>query len=92
MSQVTVETDTEWPRVVSAAVRPDHTADIETTVEAGTVVTTITRPSLGSLAATLDDYIVAVQVATTVASLANDQPESDGRSDESVDTQSSTHE
>jgi hypothetical protein len=48
---------------VAASIRPDNTTEIDTTVEDGTVVTTVTRESTGGLHSTLDDYVVNLTVA-----------------------------
>ena len=70
MSRVRIETDTPAPAAVAAALAPDNTAAVDTQVVDGTVVTTIERSALGSLAATVDDYIVSLQVATAVVTIA----------------------
>jgi hypothetical protein len=51
------------PEAVARALTPDNTDQMETTVEAGTVVTTIERPTTGGLRTTADDYLTNLQVA-----------------------------
>lgn len=55
--------DTESARQIAAALAPDNTAEMETVVDGETVRTTITRENTGSLQATVDDYVVNLQVA-----------------------------
>jgi len=66
----TVRTDHECPEVVAAAVVPDNTEDMETRVGADAVVATIERGNAGGLQSSVDDYVVNVDVAETVAGLA----------------------
>ncbi|MFC7203901.1 KEOPS complex subunit Pcc1 [Haloferax namakaokahaiae] len=54
------------PEVVRAAVEPDNTDSMHTTVEGNTLVATIERDSTGGLQSTVDDYVVNVTVAQTV--------------------------
>jgi len=53
----------EDAEAVAAAIRPDNTTEMDTTVEDGTVRTTVTRESTGGLHSTLDDYVVNLAVA-----------------------------
>jgi hypothetical protein len=69
MPRVTIRSDVEQPATVAGAVQPDHTDDVRTTVDDGDVVTTIERDRLQSLEATVDDYIVNLDVATTIVSI-----------------------
>jgi len=67
-----VETSHADPALVASAVAPDNTEDVGTTVAAdGAVRTRIRRPTTGGLAATLDDYLVNLTVAETVAHTPN---------------------
>jgi hypothetical protein len=50
-------------RQVAATLRPDNTPEMETTVDGTAVVTTIERETTGGLQATVDDYVVNLQVA-----------------------------
>lgn len=56
-------THAEW---VAAAVEPDNTDSMATTVEGGAVRTEIERETTGGLQTTVDDYIVNLSVATAV--------------------------
>jgi len=59
--------DAETARRVAAAVRPDNTAEMETTVDGATVRTTIARDATGGLQSTVDDYVVNLQVAAQLS-------------------------
>ncbi len=65
-----IETDHGTParaRAIARALKPDNTTEMETTSEGSTVVTTIERPSTGSLQSTVDDYVVNLQVAAQLS-------------------------
>ncbi|MFB6153507.1 MAG: KEOPS complex subunit Pcc1 [Halodesulfurarchaeum sp.] len=68
--RATISTPVEEPELVAASIRVDNTAEMETEVERngddGRVITTIQRETTGGLHSTLDDYVVNLQVATTV--------------------------
>ena len=51
---------------VARAIRPDNTAQMETHVEDGVLVTTIERDTTGGLRSTIDDYVVNVLVAQRI--------------------------
>ncbi|WP_254808988.1 KEOPS complex subunit Pcc1 [Natronosalvus amylolyticus] len=67
--------DAESASVVAAALSPDNTEEMSTRVEPSStgddsdaaVVTTIERETTGGLQATVDDYVVNLDVAHTVA-------------------------
>ena len=59
----TTHADAEQTARVAAALRPDNTAEMETTVDGETVRTDIERDTTGGLHATVDDYVVNVQIA-----------------------------
>lgn len=59
----TSHADGETATAVAAAVDPDNTASMDTTVDRHRVVTTIARESTGGLHATVDDYVVNLTVA-----------------------------
>jgi|GEM_PF-2389688 len=61
-----VESEVRAPETVAAAIAPDDTDQIDTRVEDGVVVTDIERSTTGGLEATIDDYVVALDVATAV--------------------------
>lgn len=63
----TVRTGHEDPATIAAAVAPDNTGDMQTRVKAGTILTTIERGDAGGLQSTVDDYVVNVDIAETVA-------------------------
>lgn len=63
----TLRTTHDRPRTVASAVTPDNTAEMDTLVRDGIVVTKIKRPTTGGLRATATDYIANVHVAATVA-------------------------
>lgn len=72
MKHATIRTRLAHADVVADAVRPDNTPEMETSVETSpdgerTVVTAIERDTTGGLHATVDDYVVNVTVASTVA-------------------------
>ncbi|MFW5918007.1 MAG: KEOPS complex subunit Pcc1 [Haloferacaceae archaeon] len=52
---------------IAAALAPDNTAEMRTTVAGTTVETTIDRETTGGLAATVDDYVVNLSVAESLA-------------------------
>lgn len=66
MRRATIRTDVPAPEVVAAAIRPDNTPQMDTRVEAGSVVTTLERESTSGLRSTADDYVVNVTVAAEV--------------------------
>jgi len=52
---------------IARALTPDNTAEMETHTDGAHVVTEITRDSTGGLHATIDDYVVNVDVAAALA-------------------------
>jgi tRNA threonylcarbamoyladenosine modification (KEOPS) complex Pcc1 subunit len=68
--QAQIETehaDAETAAAVAAALVPDNTPEVETTVDGRRIVTTIERDSTSSLQSTVDDYVVNLQVAVQLA-------------------------
>nr|WP_049894522.1 KEOPS complex subunit Pcc1 [Salinarchaeum sp. Harcht-Bsk1] len=65
--RATITSEVDSPATVAAAIAPDDTEEIDTRVEDGLVVSTIERETTGGLEATIDDYVVALDVATTTA-------------------------
>ncbi|PSQ49323.1 KEOPS complex Pcc1-like subunit [Halobacteriales archaeon SW_7_65_23] len=59
--------DAATARRVANAVRPDNTAEMETTVEGDRIVTRIDRGTTGGLRTTVDDYVVNLQTAAQLA-------------------------
>ena len=64
--RATLRTTHDDPATVAAALTPDNTESMQTTVEGDELVTTIERDSTGGLQSTVDDYVVNVTVAETV--------------------------
>ena len=67
----TIRTDhgsAERARQVAAALRPDNTAEMETTVDGTEVVTAVERDSTGGLLSTADDYVVNLRIADRLQS------------------------
>jgi hypothetical protein len=62
----TAHTDAATAETVAAAVRPDNTADVVTSVDGATVRTRITRETTGGLQSSVDDYVVNLSVATEI--------------------------
>lgn len=65
--RATIESEVDAPATVAAAIAPDDTDEIRTRVENGRVVATIERETTGGLEATIDDYVVALDVAHRTA-------------------------
>jgi len=59
----TTHADAERARQVAAALRPDNTDEMTTTVEGEQVRTGIQRETTGGLHSTVDDYVVNCTVA-----------------------------
>lgn len=78
MNHATIRTTHDDPAAIAAAVAPDNTPQVRTSVEGAAVVTTIERETLGGLRATVTDYLRAVRVADETAGLVttetNDNP------------------
>ena len=68
----TIRTPVDEPERVAASVTPDNTTEMETSVDAGTIVTTIERETTAGLRATVDDYVVNLTVAVEIAQLATE--------------------
>lgn len=64
--RATVRTRHGRPALVAAALTPDNTEEMATTVEGKSVVTRIERGSTGGLATTVDDYLTNLQVAERI--------------------------
>ncbi|WP_224269557.1 KEOPS complex subunit Pcc1 [Haloprofundus salinisoli] len=67
-----VETTHEEAALVAAALAPDDTDEMTTTVSENRIVTVIERETTGGLQATVDDYVVNLTVAETVIDAARD--------------------
>jgi len=71
MRRATISSGVDRPETVARALRPDNTDAVTTVVEDETVVTTIERETTASLEATVDDYVVNLDVATAIVTCAN---------------------
>lgn len=66
MRRATVRTthaDSETATAVAGALRPDNTEEMTTRTDGSAVETTIERATTGGLHATVDDYVVNLDVA-----------------------------
>lgn len=76
--RATLSSTVDRPAVIAAAIEPDNTTEMETTVDGDTIVTTIERDSTAGLRSTVDDYVrnlsVALEVARTANRHATDEP------------------
>lgn len=85
--RATVETPHGAADIVAAAIAPDNTDEIRTTVDGGVVRTTVERPTTGGLASSVDDYVVNLDVADRVLSAIDrhtDTPDSEHSDTESL--------
>jgi hypothetical protein len=67
-----VETTHDDASTVAAALRPDNTPSMSTHVADDVVRTTVERETSGGLGSTVDDYVVNLTVAETVARTARE--------------------
>lgn len=85
----TIRSEIPNAATVAAAIAPDDTDDIHTRCADGAVVVDVERPTTASLEATVDDAVVALDVASTVAghagSLVDRAPHGPGAADEQHD-------
>jgi hypothetical protein len=81
----TTHADPAAARRVAAALRPDNTPEVDTSVDGTRVVTTIERETTGGLHATVDDYVVNCGVAMRLATGA------DGSTPTGTDAQHANH-
>lgn len=63
----TTHADDAAAATVAGAIAPDNTAEIRTTADGATVRTRVERGTTGGLLATVDDYLVNLDVADDVA-------------------------
>ncbi len=82
----TTHADAATARAVAAALGPDNTDEMDTAVDDATVTTTIHRSSTGGLQATVDDYVVNLQVATRLASTDTRDIDTQQQTDEDTQT------
>lgn len=74
MNETTIRTTHDDPSTIAAAVTPDNTPQVRTSVDDEQVVTTIQRETLGGLRATVTDYLRAIRVADETATLVTEKP------------------
>ena len=67
MKRATITTTHSRPERIAAAIRPDNTAEMSTTMTNDGVTTTIERDTLGGLQTSLDDLLVNLTVADRLA-------------------------
>jgi len=72
MKRARVETTHDDAVTVAAALRPDNTPSMSTTVTDDIVHTAIDRETAGGLQSTVDDYVVNLTVAETVVRTARE--------------------
>ncbi|MFB6256531.1 MAG: KEOPS complex subunit Pcc1 [Haloplanus sp.] len=72
MKRACIETTHDDAAMVAAALRPDNTPSMSTDVTDDVVRTTIDRDAVGGLQSTVDDYVVNLTVAATVARTARE--------------------
>jgi hypothetical protein len=72
MRRACVETTHDDAATIAAALRPDNTPSLSTSVTDDTVRTTVDRRTSGGLGSTVDDYVVNLTVAETVAQTARE--------------------
>jgi hypothetical protein len=60
------------PEAVAAAIRPDNTDSMRTSVTDDAVETVIERETTGGLQSTVDDYVVNLAVAESVTTAVRD--------------------
>jgi len=67
MKRASVETTHADAATIAAALRPDNTPSMSTRVDGDVVRTQIERETTGGLQSSVDDYVVNLTVAETVA-------------------------
>lgn len=60
---IRTETDETHASIIAAALEPDNTEEMTTTVRDGTIATEIERETTGGLRTTVDDYVTNLTVA-----------------------------
>lgn len=66
MNRAIVQTTHDDPALVAAALAPDDTAEMETTIDGSTLTMTVERPTTGGLRSTTDDYVCNLAVARQI--------------------------
>jgi hypothetical protein len=72
MRRAHIETTHDDAATIAAALRPDDTPSMSTAVTDDVVRTTIERDTASGLRSTVDDYVVNLTVAATVARTARE--------------------
>ena len=89
--RATIRTTHHAADVVAEALAPDDTESTAVTANGDTVVCRIQRPTTGGLRSTVDDYVVALRVATRVVDRASEHANTmSGRSNNTADTRSNS--
>lgn len=68
----TLRSEVAHAGTAAAALSPDDTDDVDTRVDDGAAIVEIERPTTSSLVATIDDAVVALDVALDVAAIADE--------------------
>lgn len=71
MRRATIRTRLEDAAAIAEALRPDNTDEMDTRIEDDVLVTKIHRETTSGLRSTVDDYLVNLDLATTIADHAN---------------------
>lgn len=77
MNHATIHTRHDDPETVAAAITPDNTPEVTTSVDDDGVTTTIERDSIGGLRATITDYLRAISVAEETVQLVTNDDKTD---------------
>lgn len=77
MKRARLETESSTPELVAAALVPDNTDEMETSVDGDTIETMVTRETTGGLRSTVDDYVVNLAVAERVVQVATESNSAD---------------
>ncbi|MFC4356865.1 KEOPS complex subunit Pcc1 [Halobium salinum] len=77
--------------LVAAALTPDNTDSMATTVDGDRVVTTVERGTTGGLGSSVDDYVVNLTVAQTVVADARSRREAVESMDTNADADDTDH-
>ncbi len=87
--RATIRTTHDDPALIAASISPDNTPEMETVAMDEAVRTKITRDTTGGAQATVDDYVVNLIVASTVAQHAEQPTDRDAPGASTDDTQQS---
>lgn len=66
MKRAVVRTTHDDPGLVAAALAPDDTTEMETTVSGSTLIMSVERATTGGLRSTTDDYVSNLTVAQQI--------------------------